>query len=216
MFGRDTFRRLELELAQVDYRLGKLRCEISGHRTALRGADGATEDIDQAVVDSGHHLRGMYRNGLARENGTSAGGEAIDFEKVGRRWGSEALASGEGSDQWSNQRTSTRRSNGSSGSKLMELKEIIIAAISAVASGATAWITAIRKYRADALRSQLEERKLYVDSLKELVTTMNQEIAEYKAEIVQLRQELEQARARIFELEEEVQRLKQQLRMHGG
>jgi len=211
MFGRDTFRRLEFELAQVDYRLGKLRCEISGHRTALRGADGATEDIDQAVVDSGHHLRGMYRNGLARENGTSAGGEAIDFEKVGRRWGSETLASGAGSDQWSHQRTSTRRSNGSPGSKLMEIKEVLIAIISAVASGITAWITAVKKYRAEAIRGQLEERRLYIDSLKELVATMNEEIAEYKAEIVQLRQELEQARARIFELEAELARLKQQL-----
>jgi len=153
----------------------------------------------------------MYRNGLARENGTSAGGEAIDFEKVGRRWGSEALASGEGSDQWSHQRTSTRRSHGSPGSKLMEIKEVLIAIISAVASGVTAWITAFRKYRAEALKGQLEERRLYIDSLKELVTTMNQEIAEYKAEIVQLRQELEQARARIFELEAELARLKQQL-----
>lgn len=93
----------------------------------------------------------------------------------------------------------------------MEIKEVLIAAISAVASGITAWFTALRKYRSDMLQNQLEERRLYIASLKELVTTMNNEIAEYKAEIAQLRQELEQARARIFELEAEVARLKRQL-----
>lgn len=93
----------------------------------------------------------------------------------------------------------------------MELKEVLIAIISAVASGVAAWITAFKKYRAEALKGQLEERRLYIDSLKELVAIMNKEIADYKAEIVQLRTELDQARARIFELESEVTRLKQQL-----
>jgi len=210
MFWGDSIRRLERAVADADYQLAKIRRKVCSHRASVCRAHDSSQDVDSAVVDRGVDYWNVPVVWSFSQNGISAGSTTDYFLTNGRGRGSETLAGEQGRDQWENERASARRNHDSSGSKLMELKEILLAAISAVASGIAAWFTALRKYRAEALKSQLEERKLYIQQLTALMQTMNQEIAEYKAEILSLRDELQQARSRIFELEGQIAELKRE------